>query len=78
MTNFGIFIIAMFTMIAIANGYLWYSNYKEKKLMQKTKNKITVEQLERHLDEYLDKVEDGENVTIEYEGQLYAMVKVEK
>lgn len=78
MTNFGIFIIAMFTMIAIANGYLWYSNYKEKKLMQKTKNKITAEQLERHLDEYLDKVDDGENVYVEYEGQLFAIVKVEK
>lgn len=46
--------------------------------MQKTENKITAEELEQHLDEYLDKVDDGKNVTIEYEGQLYAIVKVEK
>lgn len=31
-------------------------------------NKITAEELEQHLNEYLDKVDDGENVTIEYEG----------
>ena len=67
MTNFGIFIIAAFAVLAIANGYLW-----------QTQNKITTEELEQHLDEYLDKVEDGENVTIEYEGQLYAIVKVVK
>lgn len=78
MTNFGIFIIAAFAVLAIANGYLWYTDHKEKKFMQKTQNKITTEELEQHLDEYLDKVEDGENVTIEYEGQLYTIVKVEK
>lgn len=43
--------------------------------MQKTQNKITAEELGQHLDEYLDKVEDGENVTVEYDGQLYAIVK---
>lgn len=63
-------------MVAIANGHVWYTDYKEKKLRQKTKNKITAEELEQHLDEYLDKVEDGENVYVEYEGQLYAIVKV--
>lgn len=29
-------------------------------------------------DEYLDKVQDGENVFIEYEGQWFTLVKVEK
>lgn len=77
MTNSEIFIISVLAMFAYANGYLWYTNYKEKKLMQKTQNKITAKELERHLDEYLDKVDDGENVTIEYEGQLYAIVKVD-
>lgn len=46
--------------------------------MQKTENMITAKEPEQHLDEYLDKVDDGENVTIEYKGQLYAIVKVEK
>lgn len=46
--------------------------------MQNVQNKVTVEELEQHLDEYLDKVDDGENVFIGYEGQLYAIVKVEK
>lgn len=54
------------------------TNYQEKNLMQKTQNKITAEELEQHLDEYLDKVNDGENVLIEYEGELYTIVKVEK
>lgn len=46
--------------------------------MQKTENMITAKELEKHLDEYLDKVADRENVVIEYEGQLYAIVKVDK
>lgn len=46
--------------------------------MQKIHNRITSKELEQHLDEYLDKVDDGENVTVEYDGQLYAIVKVEK
>lgn len=46
--------------------------------MQNVQNKVTAEELEQNLDEYLDKVDDGENVTIEYESQLYAIVKVEK
>ncbi len=78
MTNFGVFIIAMFIVLAIANGSLWYTNYKEKKFRKSIKNKVTAEELEQHLDEYLDKVEDGENVFIEYEGQWYTIVKVDK
>lgn len=39
MTNSEIFIISVLAMFAYANGYLWYTNYKEKKLMQKTQNK---------------------------------------
>ena len=35
---------------------------------QNIQNKVTAEELEQHLDEYLDKVEDGENVFVEYEG----------
>lgn len=46
--------------------------------MQKTENMITAKELEQHLDEYLDKVDGGENVTIGYEGQLYTIVKVDK
>ena len=41
-------------------------------------NQITAEELEQHLNEYLDKVDDGENVIIEYEGEWYTIVKVEK
>lgn len=46
--------------------------------MQKTQNKITAEELEQHLGEYLDKVENGEKVFVEYDGELYTIVKIEK
>lgn len=78
MTNSEIFIISVLAMFAYANGYLWYTNYKEKKLMQKTQNKITAKELEKHLGEYLDKVENGEKVFVEYDGELYTIVKIEK
>lgn len=40
-------------------------------------NKITAGELEQHLNGYLDKVDDGENVIIEYEREYYKIIKLE-
>ena len=52
--------------------------YQKETMKLDIQNKISAEELEQHLDEYLDKVEDGENVFVEYEGQWFTIVKVDK
>lgn len=51
---------------------------QRKETYAETQNKITAKELEKHLDEYLDKVENGEKVFVEYDGELYTIVKIEK